>query len=896
MINHLKILGFKNRGLSNIDALHSEKQHGSNKLTPPVRETLWEKFIGNFEDPIIRILVVALIIEVVLSFFGYTPWYEALGIAIAVAIATGIAAWSENKNEGSFAKLQEEASKIVCNVFREGELETMSINNIVVGDLVLLQPGDKVPADGIIKYGNLNVIQALLTGESDFVKKTAKPDEFDDYESFNKGNVDDQNIVFRGTIVAEGEAVIEVVEVGDNTFLGKIASELAEKEERKSPLQVKLAKLGDGISTFGYIAAPLIALSFMFKNAVMDNGYSWSLIQEYFMNFGPLVTDIVHAVILAVIIIVVAVPEGLPLMIAMVLSMNMGKLVHDNVLVRKILGIETSGSLNRLFVDKTGTITYGRLSTDAFLSGNNVMFNSFNEITPALAKKLQFALVNNTNSIINFKNGTNEVVGGNPTERAMMEFVAADLTEDHDNEINIVNSVPFNSKLKFSATQLNGKANITLVKGAPEMLLPKCNKFYDENGEEVKLKDKKKLLDRFNELSERQFRVVAVATSTEKINGNGLPKEMTLVGVMCIRDAIREESKKSIETTLNAGINITMITGDRPETAIAIAKEIGLINGNENTDSVITSQRLSEMSDDEVIELLPDLKVVSRALPTDKSRLVRLAQEMGEVVGMTGDGVNDAPALQTADVGYSMGQGGTEVAKEASDVVILDDNLLSIKKAVLYGRTIYNSIRKFVIFQLTVNVAAILVAFLGPFFGYDFPLTMVQMLWINLIMDTLAALAFGGEAALERYMYEKPKQRDESIISKDMWSSILINGVIIAILSIIFLESSWVRNFFTSEKAYMTGFFGFFVFMHNWNKFNARTERLNLFDHILKNKTFLQVVGMIFVVQIVFTYLGGEILRTVPLSLNELLFILGTSFVIIPIDLIRKAIRNAIQK
>lgn len=857
-------------------------KYGTNQLTPQQSETFWDKLKGNFQDPIIIILMAALVINVMLTFLGYGKWYEGVGIAMAIILATMVATLSEHKNESTFQKLQEEASQIKSKVFRSGGITEININDIVVGDYVLLQSGDKVPADGSIVSGEIKVVQAALTGEAEEIKKTVLPDgHIAGTEDFHSPYA-----VFRGTVVSDGEAVLRVDTVGDHAFYGRLAKELS-ADDRKSPLHVKLTDMAIGISKFGYIGATLIALSFIFKKAVLDNDFVGSAMLAYITNWPVFLHDLMTAVILAIIIVVVAIPEGLPMMIALVLSLNMRRLLRDKVLVRKIIGIETSGSLNILFTDKTGTITKGELETILYLGGNSQTYTTFHEIPRRLRNMLALSIIQNTSCVVGKEGGQKRFIGGNHTERAILKFIDFELVEE--TMARVVNSIPFNSERKFSATRIEGDVYLTLIKGAPEIILEQCQYCYDENGEKVKLSDRTRLLEDIEQLAGRAIRVIALATAEETIAGNRIPSALTLVGVLGIRDTVRTESVPAIKTAQQAGIQVVMITGDRRETAVAIARESGLLR--HPNDLVLSSTEMNSMSDDRLKELLPQLRVVERALPTDKSRLVRLAQEIGLVVGMTGDGVNDAPALKKADVGFAMGS-GTELAKEAGDIVILDDNFSSITKAVLYGRTIYNSIRKFLVFQLTVNIAAIMIAFTGPFFGYDMPLTMVQLLWINLVMDTLAALAFGGEAAKARYMAEKPKRRDEFIINRDMASSILFNGFAIFLLSVFFLNYQPVKEFFHSEAAFMTGFFAFFVFLNNFNKFNARTERINLFDHILENKGFLKVVGLIFAVQFSFTYIGGDVLRTVGLTGSEWLFVLLFSTVIIPIDLIRKTIRN----
>jgi calcium-translocating P-type ATPase len=403
-----------------------------------------------------------------------------------------------------------------------------------------------------------------------------------------------------------------------------------------------------------------------------------------------------------------------------------------------------------------------------------------------------------------------------------------------------------------------------------------------------------------SELSSRAMRLLAVAITDAPIDDSkALPPNLTLVGVFGMRDELRETSYASVKTAKNAGIHVVMITGDAKETAQAIAKDVGLLEDDPQA-IILTSAELAQLSDEEVKQKLPHLYVVARAFPTDKSRLVKLAKEIGLVVGMTGDGVNDAPAVKNADVGFAMGS-GTEMTKESGDIVILDDNFSSLTKAVLYGRTLFKSIRKFLIFQLTVNVSAILVVFLGQFFGFDLPLTMTQLLWLNIIMDTLAGLAFAGEAALQRYMLEKPLRRDEQLINADMWSSILINGAFIAFVSILFLTSDWTKTLFdggheigsdAAQAKFLTAFFAFFVFVQIFNTFNARTQGLNLLEHLLDNRLFSIIIPSIMAIQVFFITYGGEILRTVGLSVSEWIAVLLMAIVIIPVDLLRKAARN----
>ena len=880
--------GTEFRGLSAEEVARSIQEHGTNALTEQASETFFEKLKGNFDDPIIKILCVALIIDVIFVAMGQTEWYEAVGIAVAVLLATLVSTYSEYQNETAFRKLQEEASLIRCKVYRDGKLKEIPISDIVVGDFVLVQAGDKIPADGIVVQGSIRVDQSVLNGETKEAEKV--PTTPDDAASAQSHDFLDSHKLFRGSVVCDGNAVFLVKTVGDATLYGGIASELQGGEERDTPLKLKLGKLAGDISKFGYIGGIAIAAAFMFQRIVLHNHFDSALIASYCSNYMALGSDLVDAVILAVIIIVMAVPEGLPLMIAIVSAQNMGKMLKDNVLVRKVSGIETAGSINILFSDKTGTITKGHLQAVRFVSGRGVEDNAFHAIPDSLAKWVDASIRYNTSAVIT----DNKAVGGNATERALYDFIAgSDRTMD---DIQIVNSIPFNSRNKFSTATVQGDFNGTLIKGAPEKIIGKCDFFLDEDGEKVPFErpiDFNSVLDR---LASKAIRVLLLACYDGKLEGNTLPKSgLTLIGAIGIRDEIRPESIEAIKEVQDAGIQVVMITGDRLNTASAIATEAGLIKNIR--DLAITSDALSNMSDEEVRDILPQLRVVARALPSDKSRLVRIAQSMNLVVGMTGDGVNDSPALKAADVGFAMG-GGTEVAKEASEIVILDDNFHSIERAVLYGRTIFNSIRKFIVFQLTINVGAVLISFALPLLGKENPLTITQILWVNLVMDTLAALAFGGEPALQRYMQEQPKRRDEHIVSKYMASAIGTSALWSFVLSLFLLLSPVAASFFRPDadaKYLMTGYFAFFIFFAVFNAFNARTEKLNLLDNIGKNQGFLKVMGGIAIVQILMTYFGGAVLRCYGLTPCEWGFVLLLAFSVIPVDFCRKLLSRMTQ-
>lgn len=906
----------KNFGLTDSQAEESKQKYGDNSMTEQASESFWDKLKGNLGDPMIKILIVALLINVVLAILGGVgvikegapEWYEPIGIFIAIALATLVSTFSEYRNENAFQKLQEEASRIMCKVYRNGVIAEVAINDIVVGDAILLQAGDKIPADGILIDGDLKVDQSVLNGESREAKKLAVPEGWTDTDE--NLNFDNEHKVFRGSVVCSGNAVMEVTVVGDKSVYGKIASELQTEDDRDTPLKLKLGKLANGISKFGYIGGIAIAVAMLAKTILFDTGFDPMLFlaPDGVFAWVKLVEAIINSVMLAVIIIVMAVPEGLPLMIAIVSAQNMGKMLKDNVLVRKVAGIETAGSLNILFSDKTGTITKGKLEAVTFIDGGLNESKTYSEVGGKLKDILSLSIHKNTLSIISGEGKDMKVIGGNATERAILGFAAG---EACNAKVTAVGNIPFNSTNKYSATQVKGDYDLTLIKGAPEKILQRCSHYWGTDGEKKPF-DMTELNKRIDELANRAIRVLAIATSEDALGEESLPEgnNWTLVGVVGIRDEVRPESVTAISEVKGAGVQVVMITGDRKETAVAIAKEAGLLE--KDSDIVLTSDELAQLSDEEIKQKLPNIRVIARALPSDKSRLVRLAQELDLVAGMTGDGVNDSPALKKADVGFAMG-GGTEVAKEASDIVILDDNFNSIDRAILYGRTIFNSIRKFIVFQLTINVSAVLISFICPLIGLANPLSVIQILWVNLVMDTLAALAFGGEPALSRYMHEKPKRRNEHIISKKMMSQIVTGAAWTFILSLAmlilgtfdassaqpgvsFLESwGFVRESAIEGEAHAylhTAYFAFFIFIAVFNAFNARTDKCNLFDNLTRNKGFLMVFGIITVVQILMTYLGGAILSGYGL-MQEWLMVLVMAISIIPVDLIRKAIANA---
>ena len=625
-------------GLTDAQVQEAKTKFGDNSITEQAREGFWDKLKGNFDDPIIKILIFALVLNVFFAFMGKAEWYESVGIAMAVLLATLVSTFSEYKNESAFQKLQGEASLIKCKVYRNGVVTEIPINDITMGDCVLLQTGDKIPADGVIIDGSINVDQSILNGEAKEEEKTPAPDDATAAASAESTDFLNPHKVFRAAVVAGGSAVMKTVTLGDNTVYGKIAGELQIDEDRDTPLKIKLTDLAGQISKFGYIGGVAIAIAFMFERIAIQHNFDWAQMSAFCSDWMNILNSLVEAVMLAVIIIVMAVPEGLPLMIAIVSAQNMGKMLKDNVLVRKISGIETAGSLNLLFSDKTGTITKGLLEVVTFIDGTA----NFTETFDKLSGKLQ-ALVSLS---VRFNNGAvitgDKIVGGNMTDRALLGFL---IGKDTAPNVTVVDTVPFDSAKKYSMAKVSGDFNLWLIKGAPERLLDKCSYYYDANGTKQKLDSTVAINSKIDELANRAIRTLALVTyDGEVTNGNIPDSGLTVVGVTGIRDDVRPDAIKAIEQVHSAGVQVVMITGDRKETAQAIAKEAGLIEIDDAI--VITSAELNEMSDDEVKKALPKIRVIARALPTDKSRLVRLAQELNLVVGMTGDGVNDSPALK----------------------------------------------------------------------------------------------------------------------------------------------------------------------------------------------------------------------------------------------------------
>lgn len=882
----------KYNGLTDKQVEESRSKFGSNEIPDSEPTTFWEEFKETFSDPMIKILLAIAALMIVMFFFGYAEIYEPLGTIVAVLIVATVSAKTGVASDTKYRELKDNTEKDKCKVHRNGVITVIDVDDVVVGDKVLLQSGDKIPADGVLIDGALRVDNSALNGEAEECKKTAASEDFQLEDDITGDTFVDAHSLFRGAVIFDGEGILDVRKVGLKTMMGKMAEEMQE-DEPDSPLKVKLAKLAKQISTFGYIGAVLIAVLYLVYFVMQAGGVS----QYFAMGIEPVVKDVVRALSLAIVIIVCAVPEGLPLMISLVLMQNTSKMLDHNVLVRKAEGIETAGSLNILFSDKTGTITKGMLEVVDFFTGDGNSIDIAQLSKHSKVKGLvDLAIGKNTQSMFDT---SHKVIGGNATDQALMKFLGEETfkTLENSSEYKITKQQSFNSANKFSQARIDSTGK-TFYKGAPEKLLANAVKYLDADGN-ICTMDNAILNRKIDELAAKAMRVLAFGYSEKDMVENSINDDIVIIGLVGIRDDVRPEAKEAIREVQGAGIQVVMITGDRLETAVAIAKDAGLLKGG--SDRALSSAQLNEMSDEEVKKIIPNIRVIARALPTDKSRMVRLCQEMNLVVGMTGDGVNDSPALKRADVGFAMGS-GTEAAKEAGKIVILDDNFKSIKDAILYGRTIYHNILKFCKFQLVINVAAVVVSAIAPFFGVDEPLKVTHLLFVNLVMDGLGAMMLGNEPAKEEYMAEAPRKRDESIVSKKMMGQILTMGIWLTVVSFIYLKVPFFVNLFANEEQHLTGYFVLFIVAALFNGFNVRDDGFAIFSGLNENKDFIKVFLIIIIVQALLVNAAivplapfqwiGEMFSCVPFGIKGWIAVVLLACTMIPADMVRKLCVN----
>mgnify|MGYP000895053120 FL=1 len=862
------------KGLSDSEVSVSKSKYGTNELAKKETESLWSMFIGAFDDIWIKVLCAALILKVVIAVLGaFVPALagendvvEIISIILAIGLATGFSTLSEYRNTSRSEALQEEYSKTFAKVIRNGKLINILTSEIVKGDVILVQAGDKVPVDGLVFEGNIKVSQAALNGESRDESKTAT-DTMDEAESTDYSS---SSKIFMGSVVTSGEAYMVATVIGDESELGKINKALTndEEEERKDTSSLKLEVVAAGIGKLGVSAAALAGVLHVVLSLVRA---------DEAITVVAVLLVAAEAVMLMASIVIMAVPEGLPMMNSLVQSMNTESMYKKNILVSHKAAFSDSAYMNVLFSDKTGTITQGNLSLVEFITGAGEVVSNI--------QSREFIEAITLNNLAKISEG--KAIGSNNMDRALLSYALLNGYDDSKNDPDKVADVSgFDSEKKCATATL--KDGTVYWKGATENIIDKVTHYALPDGEEKEFTaaDKKKLEDTMLAQAKRTMKLLSVA----KITGG----KTVLLAVLCLRDNVRTDAVETVQILNSAGIQVVMVTGDAEETATAIAKEAGILK-NEATDVVLTHEELANMSDEELKKKLPDLRVVSRAKPLDKKRLVSISQQLDNVCGMTGDGVNDAPALKQADIGFAMGD-GTAVAQEAGDVVILNNSLTSIKDCVLNSRTMAKSVGKFLIFQLTVNISTLLMNILAPILGWTEPFSIVQILWINLIMDTLAAMAFGGEPILKRYMDDKPAKRTDNILTTYIKSAIGTSSIFITLGSILILENiAGITSFVTPadcadpELYKKTFMFAFFIYSIIFNSLNTRSERFNLFEHIGENKRFVLVMGAIFVLQTVIIEIGGEVFSTTMLNAKALLVSMALALLIIPVDLVRKA-------
>lgn len=864
------------RGLSDSQVNKSKQDFGTNALAKKETESLWSMFIGAFDDIWIKVLCAALVMKIVISVIGvFVPALagendvvEIISIVLAIALATGFSTLSEYRNSSRSEALQEEYNKTYAKVMRNGKLVNILTSEIVKGDTILVQAGDKVPTDGVLFEGHIKVSQAALNGESRDENKTAA-DNLDEAESTDYASA---NKVFMGSIVTSGEGYMVATVIGDASELGKINKALTddnEEDERKDTSSLKLEVVAAGIGKLGVSAAAIAGVLDVVLNLIRTD-------EPITVVYVLLL--VAEAVMLMASIVIMAVPEGLPMMNSLVQSMNTESMYKKNILVSHKAAFSDSAYMNVLFSDKTGTITQGNLSLVEFITGDG-------KIAEHIPSQ-EFIEAITLNNLAKVSEG--KPIGSNNMDRALLGYALEHGYDDSKNDPDKVADISgFDSEKKCATVTL--KNGLVYWKGATENIIDKVTHYMLPSGEEKEFTaaDKKAVEDQMLAQAKRTMKLLSVAKIADG--------KTVLMAVLCLRDNVRTDAVETVEILNNAGIQVVMVTGDAEETAVAIAKEAGILKDEQN-DVVLTHEELEQMSDEELKKKLPNLRVVSRAKPLDKKRLVSISQQLDNVCGMTGDGVNDAPALKQADIGFAMGD-GTAVAQEAGDVVILNNSLTSIKDCVLNSRTMSKSVGKFLIFQLTVNISTLLMNIIAPILGWTEPFSIVQILWINLIMDTLAAMAFGGEPILNRYMNEKPALRKDNILTTYIKSAIGTSSVFITLGSILILENiGGITDFVTPagcadpelyEKTFM---FAFFIYSIIFNSLNTRSERFNVFEHIEENKNFIIVMGVIFILQTIIIEIGGQVFSTTTLNAKALFVSMLLAVLIIPVDMVRKAI------
>lgn len=873
-------------GLTDAQVAESRRKNGANILTPPEKDPLWKRFLEKFGDPLIIILMIAGALSVGISCYefwgldkGADVFFEPVGIFIAILLATGLAFYFELRADKEFALLNQVNDDEPVQVIRNGNVTQVPRKDVVVGDIVILNTGEEIPADGrLLEAVSLNVDESTLTGEP-MCHKTIDPAQFDPDATFPSDHA------MRGTKVMEGHGVLEVLAVGDATENGKVFEAAQIDDSVKTPLNEQLDRLGDLITKISYIFAALI---------VIGRVVLYFVNMEQF-NFVDFTASFLQTIMIAVTLVVVAVPEGLPMAVTLSLAYSMRRMLRTNNLVRKMHACETMGATTVICTDKTGTLTQNQMQ----VAESNFFGNPDDEVL------YEGIAVNSTAQLD--RSGEKAEVLGNPTEGALLLWLASrgvDYTALRE-KAQLVEELPFTTERKYMATVVKSATGKTIlyVKGAPEIVFGMCS---DTSGVSKKEIDAQLLVYQNQAMRTLGFAYQELdeAHAQDAIDGGKVvAKGLKFLGIVAISDPVRADVPGAVKEVIDAGVKVKIVTGDTPGTAKEIGRQIGLWDDSrDGEENIITGMEFAELTDAQLRERVGDLKIIARARPMDKKRLVEALQANNEVVAVTGDGTNDAPALKAAHVGLSMGD-GTSVAKEASDITIVDNSFSSIGRAVMWGRSLYQNIQRFILFQMTVNVAACFIVLFGAFMGMQSPLTVTQMLWVNLIMDTFAAMALASLPPSRSVMKEKPRSREAFIINSPMWKSIIgVGGIFfLFLLALLYYfehtDITSLTQMFTVPMGGNTGlsdyelslFFTIFVFLQFWNMFNARAFETGRSAFHFKNCSgFVLIALVILIGQVIIVSVGGEFFTVTPLKLTDWAIIIGGTSIVLWIgELIR---------
>lgn len=863
-------------GLSDQEVEESRRKYGENVLTPPPRTPLWKLFLEKFKDPIIRILLVAAFLSLVISIM-HQEYAETIGIFAAIFLATGVGFWFEMDANKKFDLLNQVNDDVLVKTLRNGNIHEIAKRDIVVGDIVVLETGEEVPADGVLLEAiSLQVNESTLTGEP-VMDKTVDPDHFDSEATYPS------NQIMRGTTIINGHCIYKIEKIGDATEFGKVARKSTEINNDKTPLSKQLERLAHFISIIGFIVAGVTFGGLIIKDIVIGT-LTWE-------NLFTLATagKILQYFMVAVTLIVVAVPEGLPMSVTLSLALSMRKMLKTNNLVRKMHACETMGATTVICTDKTGTLTQNQMQvyqTD-FLALPGQLLGD-NDISILIKEGISV----NSTAYLDYSDDDRHIKPlGNPTEAALLLWLHQqginymDFREGTD----ILEQLTFSTERKYMATIVRSALNnqvILYAKGAPEIIVSKCSKVLTSEGFSPISAYRRKIEDQLLDYQNQAMRTLGFAykiLSTEQYEDiqSLAAHDLTFLGIAAISDPVRPDVPAAVQTCLNAGIDVKIVTGDTPATAREIGRQIGIWKDADTEEQIITGMDFEKLPDEEAARRVLKLKIMCRARPTDKQRLVELLKQSGAVVAVTGDGTNDAPALNHADVGLSMGS-GTSVAKEASDITLLDDSFNSIATAVMWGRSLYHNIQRFILFQLTINLSALLIVLIGSLIGHELPLTVTQMLWVNMIIDTFAAAALASLPPDPEVMREKPRKATDFIISPKMRNYILGIGLTFTILLL------GMMYWFTRSEGYISPyelsvFFTTFVLLQFWNMFNAKAflSRGSAFKKLKSSTGFLIVMFIIPIGQYLIVEFGGEVFRTVPLTWKDWGIIIGSTSLVL---------------